>query len=326
DPQGNVELRNPAAAELSRRLQLDGELPARLHELIREVIEKGADYLPNDFQKVISLRPGGEDLHFLPRILLMHGREGRLFGVAAVLYNVTRFRLLDDAKSNLVATVSHEIKTPLTSIRMVLHLLLEKAVGPLNPKQLDLVAAARKDSERLLRILNDLLDLTRLEQGNTGLNRETTPADVLLRHAVEPLEELIKARGLQLHCETDPSLPAVSVDVQRIEHVFSNLITNAGKHSPKHGKIIVSASHGEDGGVRFSVRDQGPGIPPEFQNRVFERFFRVPGQTKSGVGLGLSICRELVIAHGGRIGYKPLPKGGSEFYFVLPEASEHPPG
>ena len=129
----------------------------------------GENYLPHSFKEVMSFRLYGKENFFLPRILVMRDEKDALFGVAVVLHDVTRFRLLDDAKTNLVSTVSHEIKTPLTSVRMVLHLLLEKTIGPLTPRQNELLVTARDDAERLLHILNDLLDLTRLEEGNNDL-------------------------------------------------------------------------------------------------------------------------------------------------------------
>jgi signal transduction histidine kinase len=247
----------------------------------------------------------------------MRNEEESLFGVAVVLYDVTRFRLLDDAKTNLVSTVSHEIRTPLTSVRMVLHLLLERTIGPLTPKQSELLVTARDESERLLRILNDLIDLTRLEEGNPELYKEnTSPAD-LVQHVKEIVRDAAAARELTLVCEVEPDLPLVWVDRQRIDHVFTNLINNAIKYSPIGSKIIFSAKWSGDFDVQFIVRDFGPGIPEEYQDHIFDRFYRVPGQTKTGAGLGLSIAREIAIAHGGRIGVRSWPGQGSEFYFVL---------
>ncbi|MDB6109495.1 MAG: hypothetical protein JWR69_1245, partial [Pedosphaera sp.] len=226
-------------------------------------------------------------------------------------------RLLDDAKTNLVATVSHEIKTPLTSVRMELHLLSERTVGPLTPRQDELVVAAREDAERLLRILNDLLDLTRLEEGNTGLRREETTPTELVQSVADMMREAMKAKDLKLNCEIEPDLPTVLVDRQRIYHVFTNLMHNAIKYSLPGGEIALQARQSEDHGVQFSVLDRGPGIPGDYQDLIFDRFFRVPNQTKTGAGLGLSIAREIVLAHGGRIGAKNRPEGGSDFHFVL---------
>jgi signal transduction histidine kinase len=187
-----------------------------------------------------------------------------------------------------------------------------------------MVEAARDESERLLRILNDLLDLARLEQGNSDLFRERTAPVELVQRAGELMRDAFKVKGLTWFCELDPELPPVLVDRQRINHVFTNLITNAIKYSPAGGEIVIRAARSADGGVEFTVRDSGQGIPLEFQDRIFDRFFRVPGQTKTGAGLGLSIAREIVVAHGGRIGVRSQTDRGSEFYFILAGAEEAP--
>jgi signal transduction histidine kinase len=321
DRTGRIELKNRAAQELGARLVPNDKLPGRLAEAAGEVLRTGENFLPHSFKEVLSLRVNGEERSFLPRILTMRGDQNEPVGVAVVLHDVTRFRLLDDAKTNLVATVSHELKSPLTSVRMVLFMLLEKTLGPLSRKQAELLETARKDAERLLRILNDLLDLTRLEAGKSGLNRERVTPTELVQSISDEAQHRILEHGLVLTCSVQPQLPEVSVDRQRISHVFQNFLTNAIRHSPPSGEIQVRAVEA-DGGVQFSIVDHGPGVPEEFQSRIFDRFFRVPGQARTGAGLGLSIAREITIAHGGRIGLRSGPGKGSEFYIVLPSADE----
>jgi signal transduction histidine kinase len=225
--------------------------------------------------------------------------------------------LLDDAKTNLVATVSHELKTPLTSVRMVLYLLLEKSLGALNQKQAELLETARKDSERLLKMLDALLDIARLEAGASALTKERINPAKLVNSIRDEVAGNVADNHLKLVCEIEPSLPDVFVDRQQIGPVFHNFIANAIKHSPPGGKIQIAATAGPDGSVQFSVSDEGPGIAKDHQGLIFDRFYRVPGQTKHGVGLGLSIVREIVIAHGGRVGVRSEPGHGSEFFFVL---------
>ena len=315
--EGGIDLKNLAAGELARKLGLKDELPPHLKEMVRKALAGGENFLPHSFKEVISLRLDGKEKFFLPRVLAMRNEENALIGVTVALYDVTRFRLLDDAKTNLVATVSHEIKTPLTSVRMALHLLLEKTLGTLTPRQNDLLIAARDDAERLLRILNDLLDLTRLEEGNTDLYKEKTPPSELVQTAADILRETIANKKLRLTLEIEPDLPPVLVDRQRINHVFTNLIGNAIKYSPPGGEIIMKAARTGEREVEFSVLDEGPGVAEDYQDRIFDRFYRVPNQPKKGAGLGLSIAREIVLTHGGRIGIRNGPKGGSDFYFVL---------
>jgi signal transduction histidine kinase len=320
DKTGRIELSNPAAAELASSLGRNGQLPNRLRAIAQKTLASGEHFLPHSLNEAVSYRTNGAEKFFLPRILTMRDKQDTPFGVAVVLYDVTRFRLLDAAKSDLVATVSHELKTPLTSVRMALYILLERTVGQLNLKQEDLVQTATNDIERLLRILNDLLDLARLEGGNAELHREDVPPAELVQSVMAETTDLAAAKGIKLSCAIEPNLPPVSVDRQRISHVFSNLISNAVKHSPAGGQILLRANRADASGVQFSVNDDGPGVPEEFQTRIFDRFFRVPSQARKGAGLGLSIAREITLAHGGHIGVKSSPGHGASFYVVLATA------
>ena len=172
-------------------------LPPAAEKEAERVLKGGADYLPSSFEKAICLRVGDQETFLLPRVIGMRDEFGALFGAAVVLQDVTRFRLIDDVKTNLVSTVSHELKTPLTSVRMGLHLLLEERIGPLNPKQIDLLIAARDDSERLLRMINDLLDLAKLESGRSEL-RHTVYAGALIDRATAEMRDFVEARGISL--------------------------------------------------------------------------------------------------------------------------------
>ena len=326
--EGAVEFRNPAADQLAVKLLFAGvtRLPAKVDKKVDEVRAQGEDYLPTSFQEAVKFHIDGQDSYFLPRVVLLRTEKGETFGVAVILENVTRMLLLDDVKSNMIATVSHELKTPLTSVRMALYLLYEKTVGGLNEKQTDLVTAAREDADRLLKTLNDLLDLAKLEQGQTQLLlREMSPVE-LMETAERNTREVAHAAGIELKTYIAPDLPNVRVEPQRIAYVFTNLITNAIKYSGSPSKVVLSATMGRSRSsqpcVRFSVKDQGPGIAPDHQEHVFERFYRVPGTNKSGAGLGLSIAREIVVAHQGEIGVISQPGQGSEFFFVLPLASD----
>jgi signal transduction histidine kinase len=324
DKEGRIELKNPAAEGLASGLHLDDQLPDRLQPIARNTLASGENFLPDSFNEVITYRINGVEKFFLPRVLVMRNKEDALFGVAVVLYDVTRFRLLDATKTDLVATVSHEIKSPLTSVRMVLHLLLEKTFGALTQKQDDLLQAARNDTERLLRILNDLLDLARLEEGNDGLRKEPVAPSELLTAAMKEMASKFSAKNVNVNFTIEPDLPTVPVDRQRINHVFTNLLSNAIKHSPDNGDIVLGAMLVKQNNVEFSVTDHGTGIPEEYHSRIFDRFFRVPGQPQSGAGLGLSIAREITVAHGGHIGVKSAPGQGCTFYVVLKSDASPP--
>jgi|CZKI01.1.fsa_nt_gi NtrC-family two-component system sensor histidine kinase KinB len=316
--EGTLEVRNPAAEELSMLPEFSRGLPAALAEPLASVLGTEEHYLPTDYGRVVTFRVGNEDRHYLPRILAIGDKLTEFKGAAVILQDVTKFRLLDDAKTNLVGTVSHELKTPLTGLRMAVYLLLEKTLGPLTPAQCEMLESARDDADRLLRILDSLLDLTRLEAGASALDRRRTPVGELLRGIADEARPFISTAGQQLEVREEPGLGEVDVDASRLRHVFMNLISNASKYSPAGGTITLGAAPAPLGFVRFSVRDKGQGIPPEALPRVFDRFYRVPGQAKPGAGIGLAIAREIVVAHGGTIACSSVPGGGTEFHFLVP--------
>jgi len=328
DSHGTVNFKNPAAEKLLQKLHLDDQLPEQITEQVEAVLKGGDDYIPVSFANAICVRPDDKETFFLPRVIGIRGDKGAIFGGAAILQNVTRLRLVDELKTNLVSTVSHELKTPLTSVRMALHLLLEEGIGELNSKQSELLLAARDDSERLLVMINDLLDLARLEAGTEHMMIEPrTPGDLVASAIADSKDIADRNRVRLVPVLAGESLPLVAVEWQQISHVFSNLIHNAVKHSRPGEEIVVKAAR-EDGGIRFSVSDKGTGIASKYQPYVFEKFYRVPGAERTGAGLGLSIAREIVRAHHGSIGVKSVPGEGTEFYFDLPfyegAAASHP--
>jgi two-component system, NtrC family, sensor histidine kinase KinB len=318
---GTQEVRNPAAEQLANLPEFANGFPPEIAEPLERVLKTGEHYVPGDYGRAVTLRVGREDRHYLPRILMVGDKLTEFNGAAIILQDVTKFRLMDDAKTNLVGTVSHELKTPLTSLRMALYLLLEQNLSALSQQQRELLEDARTDADRLLRILETLLDLTRLESGASPLERTDVGVSALLRQIAGEAHPFIDSAGQRLAVVIAPELngAVLSVDEARIRHVFMNLLTNASKYTERGGFITLSAAPEEGGFIRFSVRDQGPGIPSDSIGRIFERFFRAPNQEKrTGAGLGLAIAREIVVAHGGSISCTSVEGEGSEFYFVLP--------
>jgi NtrC-family two-component system sensor histidine kinase KinB len=314
-------IRNPAAEQLAQSPDFAPGFPPALAGPLAEVFRTGDHYLPTDYRRIVTLQVGREDRHYLPRILAIGDKLTEFKGAAVILQDVTKFRLLDDLKTNLVGTVSHELKTPLTSLRMAIYLLLEQNVGALVPKQRDLLETARDDADRLLRILDNLLDLARIEGGASALDRREITVAALLDAIAAEARVFIELAGQKLATVIEPGMAeaSLSVDVDRVRHVFINLLANASKYSPAGGTIGLTAAAAPLGFIRFAVRDEGPGIPPGSVNQVFDRFYRAPGQSgKSGAGLGLAIAREIVVAHGGSIACTSELGQGSEFYFLLP--------
>jgi two-component system, NtrC family, sensor histidine kinase KinB len=324
DPAGAVERANPAARRILGVAPADGTIPwtppPALKGPLAEVLAGRPDYLPAGVEHALCVRDDGQERFLLPRVLGIRGDDGPL-GAAVVFQDVTKFRLVDQLKSDMVSTVSHELKTPLTSIQMAVHLLLEEAVGPLSPKQVELLLAARQDADRLLAMINDLMDLTRIEQGRFTLDLHDADPAALVAEAIERFEPAARDAHVSLGADVAPGLPAVRVDRERVAHVFDNLVGNALAHTGKGGTVRLSAEPDGDG-VRFAVADTGEGIPAEYLPRVFERFFRVPGSRRRSAGLGLAIAREIVSSHGGRIEVSSRPGEGATFTFTLPAAPQ----
>ena len=323
DPLGVIERVNPAAARLFGVTSTEGSVawtpPIALRGPLAEVLGGRADYLPHGVEHALCLRDEGQERFYLPRVLAIRADGGAL-GAAVVFHDVTKFRLVDQLKSDMVATVSHELKTPLTSIQMTVHLLLEEVIGPLESKQVELLLAARQDADRLLAMLNDLLDLTRIEQGRVRLDLRAVSVGSLVGEAIERAGSKAQDLGIEISSSVPPGLPPVQVDAERFEHVLDNLIGNAIGHTPRAGSVRITAE-AEGSFVRFAVTDTGEGIAAEHLPRIFERFYRVPGSKRTGgAGLGLAIAREIVASHDGQIEATSEPGQGTTFTVRLPSA------
>jgi signal transduction histidine kinase len=205
---------------------------------------------------------------------------------------------------------------------MAIHLLLEEKVGPLTEKQVELLVAANEDSDRLHSILNNLLDISRIESGRAQIDFRAVSPHSMVSEVVESFRRAAQDQGVSLSLEFPDDLPDVWADVTRINHVFGNLLSNALKYTPPGGKITLSAKADEER-VQFFIADTGQGIPGKYLPRIFEQFFRVPEQgTETGAGLGLAIVKEIVEAHGGAIGVESHEGKGTTFTFALRRADQ----
>jgi len=223
----------------------------------------------------------------------------------------------------VVATLSHQLKTPLTSLRMSIHLLLDEKIGVINEKQTELLIAARDDSERLSDILDNLLDISRIESGKDFLEFQKMRPAALARDGAEPFLVDAKDKGILLEFAVPDDLPEVNADPARIDHVFSNLLSNSLRFTHPGGSVTIFAEP-VSGAVKFTIKDTGKGIPKQYQDRIFEQFFRIPGQEKSsGAGLGLAIVKEIIEAHDGNVGVESEAGQGASFWFTLPLAENN---
>lgn len=330
---GRVESANPAAQRLlGVRAPGDAEPPPpwqppeSLRQAVADALQHQRPTLTETFDQALTYRLDGDEHQYLPQVRPIRSVEGETLGAAVVLNEVTRFRLLDRLKSDWVATVSHELKTPLTSVRLAVHVLLEEVVGPLESKQTELLLEARDSTERLLRLIEHLLALARLEDGRERL--EVRPVDpvTLLRAAADTAAARAEDQRIEVTVQDEPGLPPVAVDPTRLGHALNNLVDNALAYTEAGGQITLGATKADEGGVVLTVSDTGIGIPPEHLPQVFDRFFRVPGRDRTpGTGLGLAIVREIVTAHRGTITCDSAPGRGTTFRITLPAAAEATP-
>jgi signal transduction histidine kinase len=307
-----------------------------LDRLRTHVVGGRGAYSPKGFEDALRVATTEGEHIYLPRATPIYGENGSVTGTALVLQDITRLFRFDELKNNLVATVAHEFRTPLTSLRMAIHLCTDETVGPLTTKQADLLFAAREDCERLQGIVDDLLNLSRLESGRIDLQKRRVEPQSLADLAIDVHSAAAATKQIALRSEIYPGLAEAFADPDRLQLVFTNLITNALRYSPAGSEIVVRAVAEADGSsasadgstgngfIRFEVIDQGPGIPAEHQESLFEKFFRVPGSPTGGAGLGLFIARGIVQAHGGRIGITSEANRGSTFWFTIPTAPDRP--
>lgn len=324
-PNGKVEISNRSAATLfGVRPGLSvPELALKwLTPLYEEVCRTGEPTEPQGYKTAIQLFSGSEERFLLPRALPMVVENNVVTGVTVILVDVTRLHSADEAKSSLVSTVSHELRTPLTSIRMALGLLTGGRFAALDPKQSALLKAAREDSERLNRIVENLLNLSRMESGTSQFQLRPIPPMEIISQAVEPLRSAFAEKAIELTLNVPQSLPEVWAEPAAIGSALTNLLSNALKFTPTGGSVRVAA-RAEGDFVAVEVEDTGPGVPDKFAGRIFDRFFRVPrNDGPSGAGLGLAIAKEVVIAHGGAIELRRREGSGSTFRFTLRQVGQ----
>lgn len=256
----------------------------------------------------------GKENYFTKEIMeLTH--DNRKTGIVIVLKNITPFKEMDVAKTNFIATVSHELKTPLASSDFSLKLLEDERVGTLTSEQKELVQSLKEDNKRLLRILSELLDMSQVESGKIQLDLQpVAPAD-LVNKAIASIQNVAKEKNISIKNEITGSLPPIHADADKTTWVLINFLTNAIRYSAENTEIVVAARQ-KDNSVEFSVQDFGKGIDPKYKDRIFDRYFKIPG-TREGTGLGLAICNEFIEAQGGRVAVESAPGKGSRFSFVL---------
>ena len=321
----NITSINPAAREMlgvtlaeTVSLQCPDILPdSKLCDLIRETLETGSHpSIPED-DRMVVLTAGNRIRHCLFSVTAILGRDRHLSGIVLLLRDVTRLKEVEQLKSEFVMAASHELRTPLTSLGMSVDLLLEHADGALKEKDHDLLRVAHEEVLRMKALVNDLLDLSKIEAGRIEMEYDSVPVVTLFDHVRTVFKGQLDMKEVDLVSHIPSELPRVRADANKITWVLTNLVSNALRYLGRGGRIALRAQRiGPN--VHLSVQDNGPGIPQPYQSKIFQKFVQVKGREPGGTGLGLAICKEIVRAHAGAIWVDSSPDTGSTFTFTLP--------
>ncbi|MCR4317074.1 MAG: cell wall metabolism sensor histidine kinase WalK [Planctomycetes bacterium] len=318
---------NPAARRVLS-LEFENERRLRLYEIVSDesviclvsaVVETGVRQEVSDEKRILVIELSGEKRHYLYSATPVSGRDSGVIGVILMLRDITRLREIERMKSEFVTAASHELRTPLQSLGMSVDLLIEHAIENLAEKDRELLKAAHEEVSRMKKLVSDLLDLSKIEAGKIDLDFENVSATTLFKTACSVFRSQIEMKEIEFRTELADDLPQVRADANKIAWVLTNLISNAIRYVSRKGHIRLIATR-VGANVHVSVKDDGPGIPDEYHEKVFQKFIQVKGQ-EGGTGLGLAICKEIVQAHHGSIWVESSPTRGSTFTFTLPVAS-----
>jgi len=282
--------------------------------------------LTNDLVRtLLQDDPGKKDLKifadnkesYFSKDVLEVTNNATIIGQVIVLRNITPFHELNEAKTNFIATVSHELKTPISSIKMSARLLTDLRVGDLNGEQQELIRSITDDADRLLKITGELLNMSQVETGNIQLKLQPADPAVIVKQAIQAVQFQAQQRQVEIRAMVPDGLPLIQADMEKTSWVLINFLTNAIKYSPEESLVEVTASR-KDNKIEFVVRDHGRGIDEKYLPRIFDRYFKVPGtHDRNGTGLGLSISKEFIEAQGGQIWVDSRIGEGSQFGFIF---------
>jgi PAS domain S-box-containing protein len=298
----NLALKNDLIRSLIQDLFVDDDLMENKKTPIKIFSENKESYFEKEVLH-ISVIPTGESI-------------SRLVGHVIFLRNVTSYKELDFAKTNFIATVSHEFKTPISSIQMSLQLLENAQIGNLNEEQKNLIESIKDDAGRLLRITGELLNMTQVESGNIHLSILPTDPKEILIHAINATKTQADQKNINFEISCPENISKIQADNEKTTWVLTNLISNAIRYSYDNSTVYLSIQEISNT-VQISVRDTGQGIAPQYKDKIFDRYFRVPGTQKEGTGLGLAISKEFIEAQGGEISVQTDFGAGSIFTIRL---------
>lgn len=286
-------------------------------KIIAETAGAGKQPDVPDDQRITSFQWEGRTRQYLFSATPIGQRDQKISGVVLLLKDITQLREVERLKSEFVMAASHELRTPLTSLGMGIDLLLEHAVQFLPDKEKGLLEAAHDEVHRMKTMVHNLLDLSKIEAGRIDLEFESIPVATLFEHARNTLKGQVSMKHINLRIDNTEDLPLVRADANKIVWVLSNLVSNALRYVDPGGYIRLTAK-GMGANIHISVEDDGSGIPPEHQSRIFQKFVQLDRHESGRTGLGLAISKEIVRAHGGTIWVDSSPGEGSTFTFTIP--------
>jgi len=271
--------------------------------------------LQNDTKKDLKIYADEKESFFSKDVINVIANN-EVIGNVIVLRNITPYHELDEAKTNFIATVSHELKTPIASIRLSLQLLDNKLTGNVNAEQQQLLDSIKDDTNRLLKITGELLNMAQVDSGKIQLNIVSCDAKEILSYAINANRSAAEQKSIQFTIAIPDGLPGVLADNEKTAWVLTNLLSNAIRYSSDNSTVFIGINYVEKR-IHFTVRDTGQGIAPQYQNKIFDRYFRIPGTHKEGTGLGLAISKEFIEAQGGEIIVESDYGAGSTFEVIL---------
>lgn len=269
--------------------------------------------------KIVVIKTKATDSYFNVLVKVVRDEQDNASSIVILLQNITRIKQIEKIKTDFIATVSHEFKTPLTSVLMGISLILEKKLGSLNNEQVKLIQTIKDDGETLVKLVNDLLEISKIESGKSIFKMQSVLISKIIEDSARHFMEEAKKQEIKLTYKVAPDLPMIKADPEKVQWILNNLIGNALKYTKTGDEIKITATlHHEK--ICVGVRDTGVGIPPEYRDKVFDRFVQVQGYDLEvrGSGLGLAIAKEIVEAHGGEIWCESELEAGSTFIFTLP--------
>ncbi len=276
-----------------------------------------------DFDKKVSRKEWSPKKDLVLEVSLVPiSSNKKKMGSLVILHDISREKKIEELKSEFVSIAAHQLRTPLSAIKWTLKMLLDGDLGEITPEQKNFIEKTYQANERMIHLINDLLDVSRIEEGRYVYKPTLIRLDTIVEKMVNSYKELAENKGLVLELKVENGSFLVKVDVEKIKLAIQNLLENAISYTPKGGRVTVSLKERENE-IEFSIKDTGVGIPKDQQKRIFSKFFRAPNVMRmqtEGTGLGLFITKNIIESHGGKIWFESEEGKGTTFYFTLPLA------